>query len=848
MNKTMDVNVLGLRATLHRTAIFMFGLGIVAAAYSATRTPNIDRTSATTAGAVITLNDKAHPATLAALAPITAAASMSAAAVDPETRAGIVTGYGKLPIRFEPNVGQASSSVKYLARGGGYSVGLTGSGAILSLRNTAAETVGKPDVEKKPAPVEQAWLRMSLVNAKAQPRLVTERPLESYSNYFIGNDRSKWHSNVANYGAVRYQQVYPGIDWVVYGNPQQLEYDLVVAPSGDPKQIKLKIEGTDGLALDTNGDLLVKVKNQTLRQLKPVIYQTTDKGDKQTIEGHYVLDHQQVAFAVGDYDHSRRLVIDPVLAYSTYLGGSGGDEANAIAVDNAGNAYVAGETTSTDFPTASPLQGANAGGSTFGGDVFVSKLNAAGSALVYSTYLGGSGADVAYAIAVDSTGNAYVAGETSSINFPTVSPLQSAYAFGFDGFVAKLNAAGSALVYSTYLGGGSDDQAFAIAVDSAGNAYVAGYTYSTDFPTANPLRSANAGREDAFVSKLNVAGSALVYSTYLGGSGHDEAFAIAVDGAGNVYVAGYTTSTDFPTAGPLQNANAGGNDDAFVAKLNAAGSALVYSTYLGGSGDDLAYAIAVDSAGNAYVAGYTTSTDFPTASPLQSANAGGSGDAYISKLNAAGSALVYSTYLGGGDTDFAKAIAVDGAGNAYIAGFTYSTDFPIASPLQSANAGGSGDAYISKLNAAGSALSYSTYLGGSDSDSAEAIAVDNAGNAYVAGSTHSTDFPTASPLQSANAGGGGDAFVSKIMVAASTPTMQLTMSPSFFIRLGKSVTLTWSTQNATDCTASGNWSGSEPANGSDTLTPTATGANRYTLICTGPDGTVATTQRLWVFR
>jgi uncharacterized protein (TIGR03437 family) len=412
-----------------------------------------------------------------------------------------------------------------------------------------------------------------------------------------------------------------------------------------------------------------------------------------------------------------------------------------------------------------------------GGDAFVAKLNVTGSALVYSAYLGGNGADSGQGIAVDSSGNAYVTGSTSSTNFPTVNPLQPSNGGGGDAFVAKLNATGSALVYSTYLGGNGGDSGQGVAVDSSANAYVIGSTSSTNFPTVNPLQAACRGDQDAFVAKLNATGSALLYSTYLGGDGWDYGAGIAVDSSGNAYVTGFTYSTNFPTVNPLQ-ATYGGNSDAFVAKLNATGSALVYSSYLGGNGPgygsygsggsrgDSGQGIAVDFSGNAYVTGYTSSTDFPMVNPLQAANRGGDENVFVAKLNAAGSALVYSTYLGGNGRDHATGISVDPSGNAYVAGFTNSANFPTVNPLQAAHRGSDEDTFVAKLNAAGSALVYSTYLGGNGHDFSEGVAVESSGKAYVTGYTSSTDFPMVNPLQASNGGGGGGAFVAKIDAGA----------------------------------------------------------------------------------
>ena len=378
--------------------------------------------------------------------------------------------------------------------------------------------------------------------------------------------------------------------------------------------------------------------------------------------------------------------------------------------------------------------------------------------LVYSTYLGGSYYDQVDGIAVDAAGNTYIGGATGSTNFPTANPIQSFAGGDDDAFVAKINASGTALLYSTYLGGGSVDAVNGIAVDSSGNAYVAGATNSTDFPTVNAIQSTAGGGYDVFVSKINSSGTALIYSTYLGGGSDDSAYGIAVDSSGNAYVAGNTSSTNFPTVNAIQG-TAGGSSDAFVAKINTSGTALLYSTYLGGANYDIANGIAVDSFGNAYVAGYTNSTNFPTANAIQSTTGGGY-DAFVAKINTSGTTLLYSTYLGGGSSDSANAIAVDSSGNAYVAGNTSSTNFPTVNAIQS-TAGGSYDAFIAKINASGFALLYSTYLGGAGYDQALAVAVDSSDNAYVAGYTNSTDFPTANAIQTTT-GGLYDAFVSKI--------------------------------------------------------------------------------------
>ena len=638
----------------------------------------------------------------------------------------IEVAYGNLPLSFEPNQGQTNSQVEFLSRGRVYTLFLTATEAVLSLRKPAA---AKTNETEDSGYTTGAVLRMRLVGANPSPRVSGLKQLPGRSNYFLGDDPGEWRTNVPTYAKVQYEDVYPGVDLVYYGNQRQLEYDLIVAPGTDPEAIHLAFEGADKLEIDAQGDLELHTAAGQVRLHKPLVYQETN-GIRQEISAAYVLNgERQVGFEVGTYDDDKPLIIDPVLSYSTYLGGNGVDRGFSIAVDGAGNTYVTGGTNSTNFPTLNPFQAVFPGGPV---DAFVTKLNAAGSALVYSTYLGGGGDDRGFDIAVDASGNAYVTGQTDSTDFPRIVPIQVVNGGLDDVFVTKLNAAGNDLVYSTYLGGSSSDFGFGIAVDASGDAYVTGQTSSTNFPTAVPIQFTNGALADAFVAKLNAAGNVLLYSTYLGGNGNDCGFRIAVDASGSAYVFGDTTSTNFPTANPLQPAR-NGVADAFVTKLNASANAFVYSTYLGGNGTELGFDIAVDASGNAYLTGLTDSSDFPMASPIQPAF-GGELDAFVTKLNATGGALVYSTYLGGSFTDAGLAIAVDASGNAYVAGLTDSSDFPTAVPIQPANGGGD-DAFVTKLNAAGNALVYSTYLGGGSADSAVAIALDASGNAFVTGNT-----------------------------------------------------------------------------------------------------------------
>ena len=737
---------------------------------------------------------------------------------DPSTRLRILKSYGNLPLTFEENRGQIDPQVRFLSRSDGYTLFLTADEAVLSVseskpndkrpRTNRGNDVQEPPVVDRRLPGSESerqarnpHLGMKLVGPSPHATVSGVDELPGKSNFFIGNDPKKWRSNVPTYAKVKYEGVYSGIDLVYYGNQQQLEFDFVVAPGADPRCIRFDVRGTKRIRRDENGDLVLKMEmgEDEIRWHKPIAYQEKN-GTRQLVATHYaVKDKNRVSFEMAGYDIHRPLYIDPLI-YSTYLGGNGEDRGTGIAVDSAGNAYVTGATSSSNFPTVNPLQPASEG---VGYDAFVVKINPAGSALVYSTYFGGSGLDVAQGVAVDSAGNAYVTGITQSTDFPTMNPLQPAYGGGDqDAFVAKINPTGSALVYSTYLGGNGNDLGYGIAVDSAGNAYVTGATSSTNFPTMNPLQPAyGGGEDDAFVSKISPTGSALVYSTFLGGSGSDVAQGVAVDSSGNAYVTGGTSSTGFPTTNPVQPAYGGGDDDAFVTKINPTGSALVYSTFLGGSGSDESQGVAVDSSGNAYVTGATSSNNFPTTNPLQPAF-GGEDDAFVTKIDPTGSALIYSTYLGGKGSDVAQGVAIDSSGNAYVTGSTNSNNFPTVNPLQSAIGGSGQNAFVTKLNATGLSLAYSTYFGGSGNagDGGTAIAVDSAGNAYVTGATSSTNFPRMNPLQPTFGGGDGDAFVAK------------------FGASGTGTDFSLSTATGNNCPAQGNCSTSATVNAGQTAT------------------------------
>ncbi|HEV2492095.1 MAG TPA: choice-of-anchor D domain-containing protein [Terriglobia bacterium] len=724
--------------------------------------------------------------------------------VDPLARAALLETYRKRSLAFEVNRGQAGARVQFLSHSGGYTLYLMASEAALALRPSSGESAltsseagslsaAGPVKDQSPIPdaATPTVLRMRLVGANSAQAGSGEELLPGKVNYLIGDDPRRWQTGIPTYARVNFQNVYPGIDLVYHGNGGQLEYDFVVKPGADPRRIAVAFGGASRCAIDDQGNLRIEVRGRQVLLHQPRIYQSDAKhrGRRQSVAGRYALRAgQQVKFQLGPYDPTRPLIIDPVLAYSTYLGGSAYDSGAAVAVDSSGSAYVTGFTLSDNLPTTAGAFDLTCGtaGSCNGGfsDVFVTKFSPSGSSLVYSTYIGGSKDEIGRAIAVDSSGNAYVAGETFSSDFPTTSgAFDRTYAGAGDAFVLKLSANGSALVYSTFLGGSATDEACGVAVDSLGDAYVTGRTYSTNFPTASPIQASNGGNNDAdaFVTELNAAGSSLVYSTYLGGSGPDKGAAIAVDAAGNAYVTGFTKSTDFPLASAVQTTcvSCPGYADAFAAEITTNGAGLVASTYLGGGAEDNATGVALDGAGNVYVVGFTFSTNFPTTAGAYQTTLTTASGAFVTKFAPSLSSVLYSTYVHGNGLDFGQTIAVD-TGNAFVAGQTFSTSFPLANALQSTCRSSScyyGTGFATELNGAGSGLVFSTYLGGTYIDQSTGIALDSSANPYIVGEAGSTDFPTASAFQSVFAGSYADAFVSNV---ALTPAVSLSTTSLTF--------------------------------------------------------------------
>jgi uncharacterized repeat protein (TIGR01451 family) len=781
-----------------------------------------------------------HPAVLAALAP----SNNAEANASPKAR--LVHNLLQSPMSFEANQGQTDSRVKFLSRGSGYTLFLTSSEAILALSTPKWAVQGQNansgfgsnpsnplsvgNLDRTPQPSSTAVkpqeaaredvLQMRLVGANSAPQISGVDETSAKSNYYIGNDRSKWRTNVSNFAQVQYAAVYPGVDLVYYGNQRQLEYDFVVAPGADPRVITLGFAQANGarhelpLHINADGDLVAHLSGGDVSFHKPIVYQTTGNGrdqEKQPVDGHYVLRADgQAGFELGPYDHSKQVVIDPTVSFATYIGGSDEDLALGIAVDKYTDVVIAGSTRSADFPLFTPLETYHPGtcGERACRDIFVSKFNPTGTKLQYSTYIGGSNDDVATQVVLDMAGDIFVVGYTLSTDFPVTSrAFQKTFGGGTvtgDAFFFELASKGIGLEYASYLGGSGEDEAYGITVDyvpsATPNVYVVGYTTSTNFPTTTGAYQRVCGLTQAgtcangFASKVNSKGSALLYSTYLGGSGGlgDAAYGVAVDSNENAYISGITGSPNFPATSGAYDTTCGsdglcnGTFDGFVSELNTTGTGLVFSTFLGGSGYDYAAGIALDSAGAIYVSGNTTSTDFPTTAGAAQTTFGGMsagcspttgsicGDVTVTKLNPGGATLAYSTYLGGSLDEYPGiSMAVDANGNAYVTGQTSSTNFPLVRPFQATYGGGSSDAFVTIVNSTGTAFTSSSYLGGNGQDFGYRIALDSFGSIYVSGGTLSTNFPVKAGVFQTTCGTDGncnsglmDAWAAKLVPAA----------------------------------------------------------------------------------
>jgi hypothetical protein len=652
---------------------------------------------------------------------------------------------------------------------------------------------------------------MRAVGARSSVSGVAEELLPARVSYFQGAERQRGRSGLRTCSRVRYPQVKEGVDLAFYSRAQGLEYDLILAPHSATDKLALALDGADNARIDANGALELTVGTRIVRHHQPVAYQEVD-GRRRPVRAEFRLAEAtspevRVGFELGAYDPSRPLIVDPEVTFSSYLGGSGFDEGTGIGTDVQGNTYVAGVTTSLDFPQAgSPPPGTGAA------DIFVSKISPDGSTLLYSAYLGGDSNDIARGLTVHADGSVTVAGSTLSQNFPVAAAAQPSSGGGLDGFATRINSGGTALVYSTYLGGSGDDSATCAATDGVGADYLAGSTGSANFPTLNPLQPALAASTsaDAFVVKLT-AGGTRAYSTYFGGTGGELAAGIAANPAGRIWVVGYTESLDFPTHNPMQPSRTGNEGDGFVASFEPAGNSLVYSTYLGGSAGDNATAVAVDGDGNAYVAGGTESADFPDEDDshvdvhstrgtedlgvLHGEFGGGEGDAFLVKLDALGRSLRYTFLFGGTDFDTANGVGVDALGRAYLVGFCASPDMALRYPLQPIYGGGERDVLLAGVNARGTAALFVTHLGGIAEERGRAITVRPDGELRLTGETSSQNYPSIHAFQPQLGGVtafGGDAFVTAI--GPNTPPPAPTLLKAG-IESRRYLRLTWADQS-----------------------------------------------------
>jgi uncharacterized protein (TIGR03437 family) len=585
--------------------------------------------------------------------------------------------------------------------------------------------------------------------------------LPGISNYYLGNDPAKWRTDVPHFARVRYHDVYPGIDVIYYGNTDgKLEYDFVVQPGANPHRIQIAFNRP--VHTTSNGELFVA----GLRQHRPKIYQ-----DSREVACDYIVDHEhRVQLALARYDHTMPLTIDPVIEYSTYLGGNANDFATAIAVDANGSAYVTGWLESPKYPNLDPFQ--QTSGTVR--DIVVAKFTPSGNGLIFYTYIGGSGLNDAQALALDPSGNAYVTGFTQSLDFPTKNAAQPSFGGGFENaIVAKVSPDGR-LIYSTYLGGNYEERANGIAVDASGAAFVSGYTGSIDFPVKNAIQPRPAGRPSAFLTKLSPTGDKFLFSTYLGGSGRNWGNGLTLDTNGNPILVGETESTDFPLQNPLQSSllsQHGSPFNGFITKLSSAGDKILYSTYFCGAAQSALDKIALDSDGAIYVLGMTTTSGFPVKNPIQATFGGGLTDLVVAKLTPAGDSIVYATYLGGGDREIAGGLAVSSDGTLYLTGATYSSDFPSKNSIQPFVGSTNSfkvDAVIAKISSSGSLL-YSTFIGGNGTDGGTGIAIDSRGAVHISGTTNSNDFPTKNPLQAEFGGGPSDMFYLRLAPEVASP-------------------------------------------------------------------------------
>ncbi len=693
--------------------------------------------------------------------------------------------FGRTPLYFVPNMGQMDERVAYYVQGKDKTLFFTAEGLTLSITNAIEKGDGLSpfNVERRTAKTPQeslpaeysaaaeSWVvKLDFMGSNKHIRPVGKEETGTVVSYFKGQPE-EWRPGIPACSKIVYPDLWPGIDLVYSGTVDRLKYEFIVHPGADPSEIRLAYRGVESVSVDEKGSLQVATPLGGFNDDAPTAYQESGN-EKHSVSIAYKLEAEDhvYGFKVGEYDHGLPLVLDPaILVFCGYVGGTNFDYGEDIAACGSDGVYVTGYTKSTPptFPVTSGPDLTHNGDY----DVFVARFNTSGTVLVYCGYIGGSGSDYGYGLAVDGDGNAYVTGTTNSseATFPVKNGPDLTHNGDYDTFVAKLNSSGG-LGYCGYIGGSLYDGGYAIAVDNTGSVYITGESLSTEatFPVTSGPDLTHNGDYDAFVAKLNSSGTALAYCGYIGGASIDSGERIVVEGAGNTYVIGNTGSSEatFPaTLGPDLTYN-GGTRDVFVAKINASGTALAYCGYIGGSSNDSGTGIAVDGSGNAYISGYTASTEatFPvTVGPDLTYN-GGTRDVFVAKINASGTALCYCGFIGGSGDDLGYGLALDALDNAYLSGYTYSTEatFPVTVGPDLSHNGGA-DILVAKVNASGTGLIYCGYIGGSSDDLGRGIAVDDSGTAYVTGYTSSTQatFPVKTgPDLTHN--GNTDVFMAKV--------------------------------------------------------------------------------------
>jgi len=653
--------------------------------------------------------------------------------------------FGTLPLYFAPNRGQADAEALFYVQTPLYTLWITRQGLMFDSGREGGREIS----------------RLVFAGASPDVRVYAEQPTDHRVSYFIGDDPSRWRGGIPTSRAIVYEGVYRGIDLKVYGREREIEYDWVVRPGGDPCSIRLVLEGAGAVGLDDKGDIVIRRSFGEIRHRKPRAYQVIDGRERFVDAAFEVQRNKEIGLRLGRYSPAFDLVIDPlVLVSSTYLGGSATDYIVGMAVDGAGAVYTTGWTYSRNFPRKNPPQAKIAGSY----DAFLTKLAPDGKSLVYSTYLGGAERDTGACVVVDGSGAAYVAGSSESTNFPVKNAIQEKNRGSEDGFITKVSPDGRSLAYSTYWGGAKEDACWGIALDPAGNLLVVGDSWSTNLPLKRPLQPANAGHRDAFLSKLSADGRKLLFSTYWGGSQSEYTTgSVCLDSSGAIYFQGVTFSDDFPVKAAFQSKFGGGYRDNFLAKISAACDRVIYATFLGGAKDEDSYALAVSPEGEAVVGGRSNSPNYPLKNPFQGA-LGGYMDAVITRFNADGRTLVFSTYLGGTGNDVINGIDLDAGGAVTVCGSTGSLNFPVKNAYQTVYGKGYGDAFLTRLSAPGTQLVFSSFLGGTSSDAAKQVVLGTDGTIYLAGVTSSKDFPLKGAFQKTNAGG-DDVFIAKLKSA-----------------------------------------------------------------------------------